>query len=62
MAYYEAIAGVRIRQAEWFRHFSALKIAVLMLRHLLQRVHAGLLPPDHPVLTDNVALRRLGSL
>ncbi len=62
VAHYEAVAGVRIREAAWFRHFSALKIAVLMLRHLLQRVDAGLLPADHAVLTDNVALRRLSAL
>jgi len=62
VAHYEAVAGVRIREPAWFRHFSALKIAVLMLRHLLQRVNAGLLPADHAVLTDNVALRRLSAL
>ena len=59
IAFYAAEAGTTVRAERWFRHFSALKIAVLMLRHLLQRVDAGLLPPDHPVLTDNIALRRL---
>jgi aminoglycoside phosphotransferase (APT) family kinase protein len=62
VAQYEAMAGVHIREPAWFRHFSALKVAVLMLRHLLQRVDAGLLAADHAVLTDNVALRRLKAL
>jgi aminoglycoside phosphotransferase (APT) family kinase protein len=62
VALYERETGRAVREADWFRHFSALKIAVLMLRHLLQRVDAGLLPADHSVLTDNVSLRRLAAL
>ena len=62
IAFYEAEAGIKVRSPRWFRHFSALKVAALMLRHLLQRVDAGMLPADHPVLTDNVALRRLDTI
>jgi aminoglycoside phosphotransferase (APT) family kinase protein len=62
LALYERETGRKVRAEDWFRDFSALKVAVLMLRHLLQRVDAGLLPADHPVLADNVSLRRLAAL
>ncbi|WP_439815497.1 phosphotransferase family protein [Zavarzinia sp. CC-PAN008] len=59
---YQDLSGRTVRDAAWFRHHAALRTAVLMLRHLLVRVAAGDMPPDHPVLTDNVALRRLTEL
>ena len=59
IALYERMRGVVVRNHGFFRYFSALKIAVLMLRHLQARVAAGDLAVDHAILRDNTAVRRL---
>lgn len=61
-SHYEALAGQRLRDEPWHIRFAAAKVAVLMLRHLLVRVAHGDLTADHPVLTDNIATRRLRAL
>ncbi len=59
---YEAVTGRRPGGAGWYTLFSATKVAVLMLRHLKVRAALGDMPADHPVMTDNVATRRLRAL
>ncbi|MCW5747170.1 MAG: hypothetical protein KIT36_13350, partial [Alphaproteobacteria bacterium] len=46
----------------WYRLFAAVKMAVLMERHLRVAIARGQLAPDHRLLADNVALRRLTDL
>ena len=62
IASYEALTGRDLRGADWHTLFAATKVALLMLRHLLVRVASDELPGDHPILTDNVATRRLSAL
>lgn len=62
IARYEALSGRALREPDWHILFAATKVAILMLRHLLVRVACDALPIDHPVLTDNVATRRLSAL
>ena len=59
---YEGLSGRTLRHANWYTLFSATKVAVLMLRHLKVRAELGDMPADHPVMTDNVATRRLQAL
>ncbi|MCC6917718.1 MAG: phosphotransferase family protein [Alphaproteobacteria bacterium] len=59
---YETLSGRSLRHAGWYTLFSAAKVAVLMLRHLKVRAELGDMPTDHPVMTDNVATRRLEAL
>jgi len=59
---YEARSGRIVRNAEFYTLYSALKIAVLMLRHLRVAVDRGQIPEHHRVLTDNTATRRLREL
>ena len=61
-ALYVAIAGHALDDLGWYRLYSALKVAVLMERHLRVAIARGHLPAGHRVLTDNVALRRLDDL
>lgn len=46
----------------WATKFNALKVSVLMHRHLRVTVHEGRLPPDHRMLVDNVSTRRCAEL
>jgi aminoglycoside phosphotransferase (APT) family kinase protein len=62
IAHYEQRGGRRLVELGWYRRYSALRIAVLMHRHLRVMVHLGRLPADHPVFRDNVATRRLAEL
>lgn len=50
------------RWVDWFRLFSAYRLAVALDLHLAERVRAGALPRDHPVRTDNRARRRVREL
>jgi aminoglycoside phosphotransferase (APT) family kinase protein len=60
VACYQRCAGRTLDPVvlDWSTRFNALKVAVLMHRHLRVMVHAGRLPPDHRVLGENVATRR----
>ena len=60
VAHYEHCAGRRLDPSAlaWATRFNALKIAVLMHRHLRVMVHHRRLLPDHRVLHDNVSTRR----
>jgi aminoglycoside phosphotransferase (APT) family kinase protein len=46
----------------WATKFNALKVSVMMHRHLRVTVHEGRLPSDHRVLVDNVSTRRCAEL
>jgi aminoglycoside phosphotransferase (APT) family kinase protein len=60
IAHYERCADRRLDAdvLHWATRFNALKIAVLMHRHLRVMVHEGRLPADHRVFTENVSTRR----
>jgi aminoglycoside phosphotransferase (APT) family kinase protein len=62
--HYERCARRRLDPAmvDWALRFNALKIAVLMHRHLRVTVHEGRLPADHRLFGDNVSLRRCHEL
>jgi len=62
--HYERCAHQRLNSAmlEWAVRFNALKIAVLMHRHLRVTVHEGRLPAGHRIFSDNVSLRRCREL
>jgi len=64
IACYEQHAGRRLRPQvlRWATMFNALKITVLMHRHLRVTVHQGRLPADHRILTENVSTRRCAEL
>jgi aminoglycoside phosphotransferase (APT) family kinase protein len=59
---YQHIAGRALDDLGWYRLFAALKMAVLMERHLRVAIARGGLTAGHRLLRDNVALRRLGEL
>jgi hypothetical protein len=61
---YEQRAGRRLRPdvLRWATMFNALKLSVLMHRHLRVTVHEGRLPADHRILIDNVSTRRCAEL
>jgi aminoglycoside phosphotransferase (APT) family kinase protein len=60
IAHYERWAGRRLAPdvLRWATRFNALKIGVLMHRHLRVMVHEGRLPADHRIFNDNVSIRR----
>ena len=60
VAFYEQHSARRLRPEvlRWATMFNALKVSVLMHRHLRVMVHHGRLPADHRILTDNVSTRR----
>lgn len=60
VACYEQHAGRRLNPdvLRWATMFNALKVSVLMHRHLRVTVHEGRLPADHRILSDNVSTRR----
>jgi aminoglycoside phosphotransferase (APT) family kinase protein len=62
LARYQDLTGHTLRDADWHVLYAATKVALLMLRHLLVRVACGDMPSDHPILTGNVATRRLAAL
>jgi hypothetical protein len=64
IACYEQHAGRRLRPQvlRWATMFNALKITVLMHRHLRVTVHQGRLPADHRILMENVSTRRCAEL
>jgi len=63
LALYAAAAGGQARRpSSWYRLFSAVKMAVLMHRHLVVAVDRGMLRAGHPLLRENVATRRVGAL
>ncbi len=59
---YQDLAGRALAHFGWYRLFAALKMAVLMERHLRTAIARGRLARDHRLLRDNVALRRLDEL
>ena len=62
VAHYEARTGRTLVDVAWYRHLAAVRVAVFMHRYLRALVHAGRLAPDHEVLADTVASRRLVAL
>ena len=64
VTYYESCAGCSLEPEvlRWATRFNALKISVLMHRHLRVTVHEGRLAGDHRVFTDNVSTRRCAEL
>lgn len=62
VADYERAAGRTLGDLAWYRRYAALKMAVLMERHLRVAIARGKLQPDHRLLRDNVALRRIEEL
>lgn len=59
---YEAVSGRPLGELGWFRLLAAVKVAVLLYRHLVVAVDRGALPAGHPLLRDNIATRRLAAL
>lgn len=62
VADYEHAAGRALADLGWYRRYAALKMAVLMERHLRVAIARGKLRPGHRLLRDNVALRRVEDL
>jgi aminoglycoside phosphotransferase (APT) family kinase protein len=64
IAHYEECAdrGLDPDVLHWATQFNALKIGVLMHRHLRVMVHEGRLPPDHRIFLENVSTRRCRDL
>jgi aminoglycoside phosphotransferase (APT) family kinase protein len=60
VAFYESCAGRSLdpEVLRWATLFNALKVSVLMHRHLRVTVHEGRLPGDHRIFTENVSTRR----
>jgi len=62
VACYRRVAPRALSDLGWYRQYAALKMAVLMERHLRVAIARGVLRPDHRLLRDNVALRRIEQL
>ena len=62
VACYHRLSGRRLADLFWYRQYAALKMAVLMERHLRVAIARGALRPGHRLLKDNVALRRVEAL
>lgn len=62
VACYQRLSGRRLADIAWYRQYAALKMAVLMERHLRVAIARGALRPGHRLLKDNVALRRVEAL
>jgi len=62
VACYQRLSGRRLAELAWYRRYAALKMAVLMERHLRVAIARGALRPGHRLLGDNVALRRVEAL
>lgn len=61
-AAYEEASGFRLSDLSWYRLLAATKVAVLLYRHLLVAIDRGAMPKGHPLLTENLATRRLATL
>ena len=61
-ACYQRLSGRTLADFRWYRRYAALKMAVLMERHLRVAIARGALHQGHRLLKDNVALRRLEAL
>ena len=62
VSHYERRSGRSLGDLDWYRLFAAVRVAVLMHRHLRVMVHIGRLPADHRLLTDTNAVRRVAAL
>ncbi len=62
VAHYEQAASRALGDLAWYRRYAALKMAVLMERHLRVAIARGALRHGHRLLRDNVALRRVEEL
>jgi aminoglycoside phosphotransferase (APT) family kinase protein len=62
VACYQRLSGRRLADLAWYRQHAALKMAVLMERHLRVAIARGALRRGHRLLEDNVALRRVAAL
>lgn len=62
VACYEQSSRRSLSDLTWYRQYAALKMAVLMERHLRVAIARGVLRPHHRLLRDNVALRRIEQL
>ncbi|MFC3229710.1 phosphotransferase family protein [Marinibaculum pumilum] len=59
---YETASGRRLQDLTWYRLFAAVKVAVLMYRHLVVAIDRDMLTPGHRLLRENVATRRIAAL
>jgi aminoglycoside phosphotransferase (APT) family kinase protein len=57
-----AAVGRAPRHLDWYRMFSAYRVAVLMQLYLAAMVARGRLPSSHRLLRDNPGTRRLEQL
>lgn len=62
VACYQRLSGRTLTDLGWYRRYAALKMAVLMERHLRVAIARGALRQGHRLLKDNVALRRVEAL
>jgi aminoglycoside phosphotransferase (APT) family kinase protein len=62
VACYQRLSGRRLAGLTWYRRYAAVKMAVLMERHLRVAIARGALRKGHRLLKDNVALRRVEAL
>jgi aminoglycoside phosphotransferase (APT) family kinase protein len=62
VACYQRLSGRQLADLTWYRQYAALKMAVLMERHLRVAIARGALRKGHRLLKDNVALRRVEAL
>jgi aminoglycoside phosphotransferase (APT) family kinase protein len=62
VACYQRLSGRQLADLTWYRQYAALKMAVLMERHLRVAIARGALRKGHRLLADNVALRRVEAL
>ncbi|MEC9345908.1 MAG: phosphotransferase family protein [Pseudomonadota bacterium] len=59
---YESASGRRLGDLSWYRLLAAVKVAVLLYRHLVVAIDRGAMPAGHPLLAENVATRRLAAM
>jgi aminoglycoside phosphotransferase (APT) family kinase protein len=62
VACYQRLSGRKLADLTWYRQYAALRMAVLMERHLRVAIARGALRKGHRLLKDNVALRRVEAL
>jgi aminoglycoside phosphotransferase (APT) family kinase protein len=62
VACYQRLSGRTLADLAWYRRYAALRMAVLMERHLRVAIARGALRQGHRLLKDNVALRRIEAL
>lgn len=61
-AHYARRTGRMLSADPWYRLFAAVRVAVLMHRHLRVMVHVGRLPAEHRLLTRTIATDRVADL